>query len=182
MRWDSLFADLEAQLDAATTHGLDAEVAERVRIEVGALTLADRLRGHLDASPGTPLTFRLLGASVLRGVVRDVGRDMCLLTADGGSQVLLPLRAVAMVAGLGRPARVEASVVQRRLGLRNALRGLARDRATVRVMTLNGEVTGTVDRVGADHLDIADRHRTEVSAPVIAATVSLESIVAVWSR
>ena len=50
----------------------------------------------------------------------------------------------------------EAGVVARRLGIGVILRGLSRDRAVVSVR-LRGDqrMTGTIDRVGTDHFDLA---------------------------
>jgi len=45
MRWDALFADMEAQLAASERLDLDAEIAERARVDAAAVELADRLRG-----------------------------------------------------------------------------------------------------------------------------------------
>jgi hypothetical protein len=61
------------------------------------------------------------------------------------------------VEGLGRGAEPPADEVDARLGLGHVLRQLARDRATVAVALCDGAVmTGTIDRVGADALDIAE--------------------------
>lgn len=180
MRWDSLFADLQAQLDAADDLALDAEVAERVRIETGTLTLADRLRGHLADTPHALLAVALPGATVLRGAVLDVGSDMVLLAEEPRGQVLVPLASVVTIAGLGRPARVEQSVVQRRLGLRHALRGLGRERQRVRILTANGQVSGTIDRVGAEHVDVTDHRPGEARSPGGSFAIPLAAVTAVW--
>ena len=172
VRWETLFADLEARFEASGTAELDAEVAERVRTETGALALVDRLRGHT----GRVLTLRLVTGTAVRGHVLDVAADACVLGEETGSRVLLPVGAVATVSALGRPARVETSPVLRRLGLRHALRGLARERAQVRVSTLVGELRGTVDRVGSDHVDLGDRGTGEAAGA--STTVALAALVA----
>jgi hypothetical protein len=155
VRWQALFDDLEAQLAAAEAAELAGEVAERSRFEAGRVRLVDRVT----ASAGAPLTVRLPGTGPLRGTLLDAGVDWLLLDAGAGVEVLVPLAAVLGVTGAG--ARTSAPVgggeVARRLDLRWALRGLARSRAAVSVVLRDGStVSGTLDRVGADHVDLAE--------------------------
>lgn len=155
MRWELLFADLEAYAEAAERAAFDADVADRGRAERAVLTLADRLRGHL----GGELAFRLLTGDRVRGLLVDVGGDWVLL--DDGGSVVLPLGAVAGVDGLSRSASPATGVLARTVRIGVVLRRLARDRVPVRLTLLDGTaLTGTVDRVGADHLDLA-QHPTD---------------------
>ncbi len=169
MRWEQLFEDLSASVDAEDRADFDAEVADLARAERAVLSLGDRLRAHV----GRPLRLHLVdGEELLAGVV-EVGRDWIGLavrtqtrhpTADGGHAgpeviALVPLSAVAGVEGLTRasaPAPDADAPPVLRAGLGVALRALARDRAYVRVTVRGGStVAGTVDRVGADHVDVA---------------------------
>ena len=155
MRWQRLFEDLEAQAEQADQAMLDAEVADRTRREIARVRLADRLR----ASIGTSIVIRVAGFGSLPGVVEAVGPDWILATERAGTEVLVPLRAVIGVAGLGSRAAVPGSegVVQARLGLGYALRRIARDRSPVVVTLADGSTAlGVVDRVGADAFDLAE--------------------------
>lgn len=150
MRWDELFGDLEAQLDAARSAALAADADQRLRREVGRTTIVQRLR----AAAGQELVLGV-DDQVVRGRLDGVGPDWLLV--GGITETLVPLATLGWVQGLGREARVgDPGRVWSRLGLGSALRGLARDRAVVRVHHGAGRpVTGTIDRVGADHLDLA---------------------------
>lgn len=152
MRWKALFDDLEAQVEAGERLGLEAEVRDRTRRETALVPLADRLR----AAVGRTLTVRVLGAGALHGAVTDAGPDWLLLD-DDRADLLVPLGAVLAVAGAGTAARPAPGAVAARLDLRHALRGLARDRSALAVVLRDGSVlSGTIDRVGADHLDLAE--------------------------
>ena len=168
VRWDSLFADLEAQLAAAAESpgALDG----LVRAEVARTELADRLRAHL----GAPVGLRLLDGQWLRGLLLEAAPQWALLSdGEGGAgrQVLVPLTALERVSGLSRAVAAPAGVVERRLGLGPALRALARDRLGVSLLLVSGGVTGTIDRVGADHVDLAVHPAGEARRPELVSEV-----------
>ena len=156
MRWERLFEELDARFDAEASLERDAEIADRTRRERAQIPLYSRLlanvgRGTISVRlPGAP------GPRVIVGTPSDVGPD-CLLIVDTAHQSLLvPLAAVRSITGL-RPGAQEASLVGRRFTLGAALRGISRDRAVVDLVDVEGQVlTGTIDAVGADHLDLAE--------------------------
>jgi hypothetical protein len=121
---------------------------------MGAVELAQRMRGSI----GAPLTLRCRGAGAVVGTLTDVGVDWLLLEDEQGRSLLVASAAVGTVAGLGRlTAADEDGVVRARMDLRRALRGLARDRSAVQVLLDDGSaLTGTLDRVGADHVELAE--------------------------
>ena len=94
------------------------------------------------------------------------GRDWLaadLLDAPGlGAQCVLPLSAIAGVivsahevpASLAAEPDRTARLVDR-IGLSFVLRDLCRRRASLDVHTRTGLLTGTIDRVGRDHIDLA---------------------------
>jgi hypothetical protein len=155
MRWQQLFADLQAQLEEAEGAVERGEFASRARAEVGAVHLADRLRGAL----GSPLSLGCRGAGQVTGRLVEVGVDWFLLEDERARPCLVAAAAVRSVAGLGRltGAPEAPGPVRARLDLRRALRGLARDRSTVQLGLDDGVVLGgTLDRVGADYVELAE--------------------------
>jgi hypothetical protein len=169
MRWQQLFADLQGQFEEREAAADRAEWSSRARAEIGAVALVDRLRGALDS----PLALHCRGAGRLTGRLVEVGPDFVLLEDEHGRPSLVAQAAIQAVSGLGRRTAVaeEAGPVRGRLDLRRALRALARDRAAVSVTLNDGLVlSGTVDRVGADFVELAEhpldqpRRRTAVTA------------------
>jgi hypothetical protein len=153
--WEALFADLEGEFDAAEAAELAAEVDDRTRREAARLRLADQLRPVL----GQPVVITVAHVGALRGQLADLGPDWLLLTETPTRQALVPLAAVVAVTGLSarssEPASVGAVVARLRLGY--VLRALARDRATVVITLADGNSrTGTIDRVGADYIAVAE--------------------------
>lgn len=163
MRWQQLFADLGAQFDEAEAAADRAESASRARAEVGAVRLADRLAGAV----GRPVTLRCRGAGQVAGVLAEVGVDWLLVEEEAGREALVAAAAVLAVAGLGRQTAVpESGLVRGRLDLRRAARALARDRSAVHVVLDDGGVlSGTIDRVGADFLELAAHAPDEPRRP-----------------
>ncbi|MGY1726656.1 hypothetical protein ACI79J_06760 [Geodermatophilus sp. SYSU D01062] len=155
MRWQQLFADLQAEFEEAAAAGERAELPSRSRAEVGALRLADRLGGAV----GGHVSLRCRGAGEVAGRLTELGPDWALLDDGSGREVLVALPAVVAVSGLVRTTAAAGAprAVRAALDLRRALRGLARDRGAVAVVLDDGGVlTGTVDRVGADFVELAE--------------------------
>jgi len=127
-------------------------VVDRSRREIALVPLADRLR-----STDTAVQVGAAGSDAVAGVVTACGPDWVLLATEAGAETLVPLGAVAWVRGLAPHAEPERSAVAARLGLGYVLRGLARDRAEVTLTARSGErFTGTIDRVGADFVELAE--------------------------
>ena len=155
MRWQALFDDLRPSWMRLSRPSSQAEVADRTRRELALLRTVDRLR----ETEGHSIAVTVWGGGTVRGRLLDSGVDWLLVEETGLREVLVPVDAVLGVTGIG--ARTAApggeGEVGRRLDLRWALRGLARDRAGVSVVLRDGStVSGTLDRVGADHVDVAE--------------------------
>lgn len=147
--WSGLLDDLEARFDAAIALELDAEVADRTRGERARTSMAARLA----AAVGRRVRVATAG-SVREGLLADVGPDWLLLDPPG---MLVPLAAVDWLEGAGRRTDDRSGdEVGRRLDLGFLLRRLARDRARVALDLRGGStLTGTLDAVGSDVLDVA---------------------------
>jgi hypothetical protein len=171
MRWDELFDDLESQLEhELTAEDLDLE-AEQERLRLGRLSVRDRLAAIHDSEPrhsGYRITLVLGRGRRLTVRPLTYGRDW--LSGDliddspHARQCIVPLTAITGVT-IG-PAHVRASLgpagdadapssLPSRLGIPFVLRDLCRRRRALDVVLDGGELHGTIDRVGRDHLDLA---------------------------
>jgi hypothetical protein len=161
VRWEELFADLEAQLAAEEAAQGRVEIADRSRRESARIGLLDRLTAHV----GAELSVGVLGGETVRGRVTDVAAQWLLMDERPGRSVLVPAESWLWVDGLSRSSSVPAEhTVVRRIGLVSVLRTFAAHRVSLRLQLTDGAVlTGTIDRSHADHLDLAehpsDEHR-----------------------
>ena len=158
MRFDDLFDDLESQLEAEQGAERRDLEAEEERFRIGRLELRDRI-----AAAPRQLDIALRSGSRLRIRRMALGRDwlngIVLEGAPPGTGALVPLHAITGVeldgdgaAASLRPAA--AGDLQARLSFAFALRDLARRRTSV-ILEGAGSTAGTIDRVGRDHLDLA---------------------------
>ncbi|QKJ19981.1 hypothetical protein [Microbacterium hominis] len=164
MRWDRFFDDLEDQLASeweAERAALDTE-AERLRLS--RVTLRERLGALIDRVGDGAVTVSLIDGTVLECEVVGVGADWVALAESARpGAVLAPLGAVlgfgmphADLLRSARPSTSPPSALAERVTFGFALRDLVRRRAEVAVMTTAGRLlAGTIDRAGADHLDLA---------------------------
>lgn len=157
MRWDGLFADIEAQWEHERHAQVRAEAAELTRGEWAGLSLTARLAGARGR------TLRLLLRQGIRCelTVQAVGEDWIGGRTPGGDFVVVRQAAVNAVEGPLAAAVVGDAGGRGAKGpsLASVLRRVGRSRAAVEVLGTDGTVLveGTVDRVGADHMDVA-RH------------------------
>lgn len=180
MRWDRLFEDLEDQLASEWEAERAALESEAERLRLSKTTLRERLASLIG---GDAVIVDVGDGSPQRGLVCALGADFVALRPDRasagdglrqrtrGGLVIVPLSAVVWFgvahADLLRSARAgaapaagqtpaAASTLSERMTLGFVLRDFARKRRTVRAALRTGDVlSGTIDRVGADHLDLA---------------------------
>jgi hypothetical protein len=170
MRWDRLFADLEARFDEIGDAEAAAELADRQRVAIGVVRATQRLAGSIDQA----VRVRLAGGASIGGVLRTVGPDWLLLVEARARECIVALSAVTAVEGLTASTAPVMTGLSLRLDLRRALRGLARDRSPVAIGLTgwsgglagtepasvagsmgSAEVIVTIDRVGADFVEVA---------------------------
>jgi hypothetical protein len=181
MRWDGLFADLEAQAESLYVAQRAGETEGRARAELARLPLVDRLR----PSVGAQLRLRCRDGLAVNGTLLRAGAGWLLIDEGAGREAVIASAAVSSLSGLSRWSAPLGSmpVVESRLGLTHVLRGIARDRSGVR-LHLDGSVVidGTLDRVGADFLEMAvhpageARRRRDVLDLVVVVLSALVSV------
>jgi hypothetical protein len=168
VRWSNLFDDLEGQLE----HELGAEDvdfrAEEERLRLGRLSLRNRFSAlrHAGKDDEQPVSILLDGGRPILMRLATVGRDwLAGDLVDGTSrrpQCIVPLDSVAGIELT--PAQLRRSLesidddgpgLSARLGIAFVLRDLCRRRRALDLVLPHGEIHGTIDRVGRDHLDLA---------------------------
>lgn len=137
---------------------LDGE-AERLR--VARLSLRERLLALVPAE--VSVSVDLIDGGTERAALTAVGADWIALASTPIGALVLPLHAVAAIAVAREdqlrstlPVRLASAALSERIGLGFVLRDVARRRLPV-VLTIRGgrSIAGTIERAGADHLDLA---------------------------
>ncbi|WP_084129353.1 hypothetical protein [Demequina sp. NBRC 110055] len=166
MRWEELFADLEAQADADGAAAWREEVAARERSERASVPWSARVA----AAQGSRVRLALADGAILEAQVRDGGDEWILVRDADGREHVVASAGVDAIEGL--PARgAHRGVVERRVRLTSVLRSLARDRTRVAVVTRTGSRVGLIAWVGADHLEIGEPGRAAATVPTSAIVV-----------
>ena len=157
-RFDALLAGIVAEAEAADAAALDADIAEVERAARAEARLLDRLRAQREVS------LEIVDGGLVRGLVAAVGRDVVVLAADDGDWAVPAWGITAIINPIEgvEPARS----LSERLGLASIARSWARQRSLVRVMRVDGApLDGTIDAVGADHLELAEHDPGEPRHP-----------------
>ncbi len=148
-----LLADADSALAADESLERDLEVDDRIRHEWGAIGIIDRIAAH----KGQVVRITMRGAGLVEGYVEDVAVDWIMLTRPGRDTYLMA-GAILGARGLSSVARDPHTVKKTDLA-RNAtslLREFASARSTVSLVLIDGScLEGTVDRAGADHVELA---------------------------
>lgn len=155
MRWDRLFEDLHAQVDAAQRTELWSQSADLARAHRAEITLMSRCLAAGEAR----LTITVPGGNITGRCVQAA--DQWLLLRGERGDVLIPTDAVGVVRGLPHAAAPPQGRVARSLTMGHVLRQLSRDRLPVAVHVGHAELHGTIDGVGQDHLDLAEHPADE---------------------
>ena len=157
-RFERLLDGIAAELAASDAAALDADFAETERAARAESRLIARLRAQRS------VCLDIVGAAQVTGLVAAVGRDVVVLAADDGDWAI-PVWGICGVIDPDGGSR-EAASVSERLGFASVARAWARQRSVVRVLLIGaGPVHGTIDSVGADHLDLAEHDPGEARRP-----------------
>jgi hypothetical protein len=175
MRFDLLFDDLESQLESQLAIEGAQKRGEEERLRAARTSVRDRLAalaGKPGQGVGGSIRVRLIDGSALDVTPVAVGRDWFAADLPGGGECVVPLAAVAsfslttaqvMASREGMPDAQPAApgALSAKIGIGVVLRDLARRRIPLDVLSRAepAPVHGTIDRVGADHLDLAMHER-----------------------
>jgi hypothetical protein len=104
----------------------------------------------------------------------QVGSQWLLIDEAPGREAMVPLAGVQSVSGVGLRSSPDHGQVFARLGLGIVLRGIVRDRRPVDLVLFDGTcLVGTLDRVGADFVELAEHFAEEPRRPGNVAAVRL---------
>ncbi len=151
-----LFGDLEGEFEASLRQEDEQAAVEALRAQLGETPLWEWLARRVGWRVVVHGGGRLLHGTLVASYV-----DFCVVQGDGEAAHHLARLGAGVTIGVpaGQPVDLQPAptptAVPYRLAL--ALRELARRRVPVRLVGLDGdEVTGTIEAVGQDFLEIAE--------------------------
>lgn len=159
MRWESLFDDLESQLQGEIAAQLREEITQSIRAEQATETLAERL----EKLAGQMLRLQLGSKLEVSGRLGPLGDGYLCIDSEAADWVinLQALRRLSIAAPRAgtRRCRVNRSKIK----LPTLLRGIMRDRSRVQICARNGDelAEGTMGQVGKDFLVMLVHPRDE---------------------
>jgi hypothetical protein len=186
MDFDTLFQDLENQLERE----LDAEMVNRLEDEErerrSKLTLRERLIALQRSHNAVNLFASMRDGREMTFTIKNMGKDWVALDVTEPSELRGPvicalhaLRSVRLPKecvkeSLGTPigevsdhdisALTGTARLAEKVNLAFVLRDVSRRRKQVMIHTTEGTMTGTIDHVGLDHLDIAEQAGRQILA------------------
>ena len=160
VRWDTFLEDLGSRVDVVKDPDRAGPGRDDLRLRAAHTPLSERLRALCEAQ--RPASVALIDGTTLAGRLRAVGADW-LAIADEASPCGLWLVPFASLVAVGlAQAEVRDSLRDAtssggaRMLWAMVMRDLARRRVPVSVQVRGSHLlTGTIDRVGADHLELA---------------------------
>lgn len=157
-RFDALLPGIAAEMEARDAAGDDVLAADLAMAEVAQVGLLDRVRA------AESVAIEVIGHAAVGGTVVGVGRDVVVLRTDD-AEWAIPLWGMGAVVGL--TANVVAPAAARdRLPFCAVLREWSEDQSPVRLARAGAApLTGTIVRVGRDHLDLAEHDPGEPRHP-----------------
>ena len=157
MRWEKLFAEIEAQSGDVARAERDAEILDRTEGEWAATSWRDRL------APG-PISLRVAGLGRIDGSLARITGAWLLLQTDAYEVIVNPdwVSAVSTSASRAKPL----SALERRMTWVHAIRMLQREGARIHVVRADGSsVDGTARLAGKDFVEIKTDQSTDEMVP-----------------
>lgn len=161
-RWDQLFDDMAAQVDASDAHERMGQQADLVEEAFAERSLAERLSGAQGKAVTLWVEKRGIG-----GVVDRCGKSWVVLSQESRT-VLVMLAHVELVR---MTSRVHSEPGM--MSPMSVLRAWGRERIPVRVEFAGGFTEGSIDAVGSDYVQLRSGGEFDV--------VPLSGIRAVWA-
>lgn len=159
MRWESLFDDLEAQLEGEVTAQFRDDVAQNIRSEMATERIADRL----PTLTGTRLRIHLGAQIDILGTLGPVGVDYFCFATDQADWIISLSSVLSFSFPSDQRCRRYDSEKYSTTKLTTLLRGVMRDRLRIQLFGVDAAVLGEgiLQQVAHDFLVLLSHPRDE---------------------